>query len=56
MCDEFSCDAHGDLGDGLRADVDADRSKNRFERLGGNAFVDQIFKNQTDLSSATNHA
>ena len=56
MSDQLSDDTDGDLGNGLRANVEAERCVDGFQGIAGNTFPQQVFEDQTDLAAAANHA
>src|SRR5262245_4340925 len=56
MGDELSANAHGDFGDGLRANVDAQRSVDPLKCFARDALVQQVLEDQLDLAAAADQA
>ena len=54
--DEFGGDADGDFGDGLGADVEAERGVDLGEGLAGDAFAQEVVEDEFDLAAAADHA
>src|SRR5690606_15541780 len=54
--DQFGNDADGDLGDSLRADVEAQRCVHAGEGLCADSLPPQVVEDQPDLPFAADHA